>query len=189
VTTCPTGIHDKQVEPDEVDPVGHNVDAALGVDPAYDLAARLAVLQPPDESAVAPGTAVVLRASAANTGPATGLPGWRLTVVLPADSHPVVPRKHALRTCTSGSSSAGYPTVTCTGTGPLSPGVTSIAMDVTLSVPTGSAPLRAIAYVTPVTGQGAETVPAGPVPSQPSVDAGSTPTDNDASVVLPVTAP
>ena len=30
VRHCPTGLHDKQAEPDEVDPVGHNVDAALG---------------------------------------------------------------------------------------------------------------------------------------------------------------
>ena len=32
VRQCPTGIHDKQVEPDEVDPVGHNVDASVGTD-------------------------------------------------------------------------------------------------------------------------------------------------------------
>ena len=30
ITRCATGIHDKQVEPDEVDPVGHNVDASVG---------------------------------------------------------------------------------------------------------------------------------------------------------------
>ena len=185
ITACATGIHDKQVEPDEIDPVGHNVDARLGVDTAYDLAARLVPLRPA-AGPVAPGEPVVLRAFAVNTGPAVGLPGWRLTVILPTSTQPAVPAKNALRSCAKGTTSAGYPIVTCTGKGPLSPGVASIAMDVALTVPAAaSGQVQAVAFVTPAT-QGPETVPAGVAPTAPTVDADLTPTNNDASTRLAI---
>lgn len=41
VRQCATGVHDKQVEPDEVDPVGHNVDASLGTNATYNLRSRV----------------------------------------------------------------------------------------------------------------------------------------------------
>ena len=188
VTSCPTGIHDKQFEPDEVDPVGHNVDAALGTDSTYDLVGHLVVLKPAGGSAVAPGAPVVLRAWGASTGPATALPGWKLTLVLPQGSKPAAPAKHALRNCVTGTNAAGYRTVTCTGKGPLSPGVASFAIDVALVAPsTSGAQLTAIAIVTPAAGQGTETVAAGPLPTQPSVNAAATATNNDASVAVPIT--
>ena len=44
VRACPTGIHDKQAEPDEVDPVGHNVAASVAGSQAYDLTAHVVLL-------------------------------------------------------------------------------------------------------------------------------------------------
>jgi len=189
ITTCATGIHDKQAEPDEIDPVGHNVDPTLGVSSSYDLSARLLALRTSAPGSVAPGSTAVLRAVALDTGPATGLPGWKLTVVLPKSTKPVLPAKHALRTCSKGTTSAGFPMVTCTGKGPLGPGVASFAMDVSLTIPVSwkaGARLNAIAYVTPDSAQGAETNPAGAAPTAPTVDADQTASNNDASLVLPV---
>lgn len=188
ITTCATGIHDKQVEPDEVDPVGHNVAASLGVNSAYDLSAQLLALSPRSPSAVRPGGSVVLRAVAFNTGPATGLPGWKLTMILPKSSNPVVPRANALRSCAKTTNAAGYPVVTCTGKGPNSPGVASVATDVVLTEPSGTAggTLRAVAFVTPPATQGSETIPAGIAPTSPSTDTAQTATNNDASVAVPV---
>ena len=189
VTTCATGIHDKQVEPDEVDPVGHNVDAALGVGTSYDLSAGVTVLHPAGPGPVDQGSQIVLRALALNTGPLTSPPGWKLTLVLPTATQPVVPAKSALRSCAKGTTSAGYPTITCTGKGPLSPGVASIAMDVALTVPPGTSLLQAVAFVAPAAGQVAETVPAATAPATPSVDTGQSATDNDASVQIGAVSP
>jgi hypothetical protein len=185
VTACATGIHDKQAEPDEVDPVGHNVDAAVGASSTYDLSASMVALAPADSGTVTPGSSVVVRASAFDTGPATGLTGWTLTVVLPKSTQPALPAGHALRSCVKSTSSAGYPTVTCTGKGPLSPGVTSFATDITVpaSWPLGTA-FTALVFVKPAAGQGAETIPLGVAPTTPTTDAGQTATDNDASLVL-----
>jgi len=187
ITSCPTGIHDKRVEPDQVDPVGHNVDAKLGTSKTYDLAGRLVVLDPAGRSSVSPGSSVVLRAWATNTGPATALPGWKLTLVLPKNTKPKAPDNHSLRKCKTATNSGGYPTVTCTGKGPLAPGVASIAIDVPLVAPTNAnQPVTAVAIVRPASGQGAETVPAGAVPGQPAVDAATTATNNDASIRLSI---
>lgn len=189
ITTCATGIHDKRVEPDQIDPVGHNVNAALGADASYDLTAELVALPPAGSGPVAPGSTLVLRAVALNTGPATGLPRWKLTLVLPTSTHPSLPVNHALRSCTKGTTSAGYPTVTCTGKGPLSPGAASFAMDVPLTVPgtaTSAAPFEAIVYVEPLGSQGPEIAPGGTRPTSPSLDAQQTVTNNDASVALVV---
>jgi hypothetical protein len=89
-----------------------------------------------------------------------------------------------MRSCAKGTSTAGFPFVRCTGKGPLSPGVTSFAVDVVMHVPPKAGDgtvLPVLAYVTPASGQPAETVPLGAAPTNPSTSAGSTTTDNDSS--------
>jgi hypothetical protein len=185
VALCATGIHDKQVEPDQVDPVGHNVDAAVGTSSTYNLSSRLFALRP--TGTTAPGGKIAWRAVAFNDGPATVGPGWTLTVILPKATAPVTPSANALLSCTKGTTSSGYPYVRCTGKGPLSPGVSSLAVDVNATTPATAAPgsgLTALAYVAPPSGQGAETNPLGTAPSNPDVDVAQSPTDNDASATI-----
>jgi hypothetical protein len=184
-TDCATGIHDKQVEPDEVDPVGHNVAASLGGAGSYNLSAELWVLNPPSPGSAAPGSTVVWRASVFNDGPATGLPGWKVTLVLPQGFKAAAPAANAVRSCVKGTTSQGFPSVTCTGKGPLSPGVRSFAIDVSTTAPASTGVQRALAYVTPAASQGAETKPLGSAPTSPQ-DADSTATDNDASASVAV---
>jgi hypothetical protein len=190
VALCATGIHDKQVEPDEVDPVGHNVDASVGTSSTYDLSARLFALRPAGPGS--PGSAIAWRAVAFNTGPATVGPGWTLTAILPKATAPVAPSANALLSCSNGTTSAGYPYVRCTGKGPLSPGVSSLAVDVNATVPADAAPgsaLTALAYVAPPAGQGSETNPLGTAPDRPDIDVTQTSTDNDASATIWTTTP
>jgi hypothetical protein len=187
VRACATGIHDKQVEPDEVDPVGHNVAASIGGSQAFDLSADVAVLTPKPAGGWRAGDSVTWRMSAANTGPGLHVPGWTLTLVLPKSSNPAVPASNAMRSCASSTSSAGFPLIRCTGKGPLSPAVTSVAMDVTMKVPTGTAAgasVPVLAYVAPAPGQAVEVVPLGTAPTQPSTNASSTSTNNDASAAV-----
>lgn len=187
VRRCATGIHDKQVEPDEVDPVGHNVDAGIGTDLTYNLSSRVDLLSPAPVQGWQPGTPLTWRISAFNAGPAPGGVGWTLTLVLPKNSAPVVPTPNAMRKCTKGTTSVGYPFVRCTGKGPLSPGVTSIAVDVGSVIP-AAAPhggqLAVLAYVAPVATDAAETNPLGAPPGSPTSDPATTATDNDSSAVL-----
>lgn len=185
-TDCATGIHDKQVEPDEVDPVGHNVAASLGGATSYNLTAELWRLSP--AAGAPPGSPVVWRASVFNDGPETGLVGWRLTLVLPKGFVITNPAANAVRSCAKGTTSAGYPQVTCTGKGPLSPGVRSFAIDVTTTAPGATGPVQAVAYATPAPGQHAETNPLGTAPTTPVLDVTQTTTDNDAAAALTVTA-
>jgi hypothetical protein len=110
-------------------------------------------------------------------------------VILPMNTSPVVPAGNALRSCAKGKTSAGYPFVRCTGKGPLSPGVSSIAVDVSATAPGSTKPgtnLSAVAYVTPPSGQGPETVPLGTPPTNPGVDTTKTSTDNDSSAAVAV---
>lgn len=189
VRQCATGIHDKQAEPDEVDPVGHNVEASVGTDLTYDLQSRVDVLSPVPDGGWQAGSPVTWRLSAFNAGPAVGNPGWTLTLVLPLASAPAVPTNNALRTCVKGTTSAGYPFVRCTGKGPLSPGVTSIAVDVVGRIPAATpagSEVDVTAYVAPAPGQGPETNPLGTPPVTPTVDTAGTATDNDASATLDV---
>jgi hypothetical protein len=184
VRACPTGIHDKQAEPDEVDPVGHNVAASVGGSQAYDLTARVVRLSDPPSGGWEPGDTVTWRVSATNTGPGMHVAGWTLTLLLPKSSTPVLPAANVMRSCAKGMSAAAFPFVRCTGKGPLSPGVTSFAIDVVMHVPPKAADgtvLPVLAYVTPASGQPAETVPLGTAPTNPSASAGSTTTDNDSS--------
>ncbi len=188
VRQCPTGIHDKQVEPDEVDPVGHNVEESVGTDSAYDLRSRVVLLSTAPPSGWQPGSPMTWRVSAFNDGPALAVSGWTLTLVLPKAGAPVLPSANALRTCAKGTTTAGYPFVRCTGRGPLSPGVTSIAVDVSAVVPVGAAPgsLGVVTYVLPAVGQPAETNPLGTAPLSSTVDTTASPTDNDDSAFIVV---
>lgn len=181
---CATGIHDKQVEPDEVDPVGHNVAAGVGGATSYNLTSELWALRPTGTQTAPLGSTVVWRASAANDGPITALPGWKLTVIFPQGFQPAVPAANAVRSCRKASTSQGYPSVTCTGKGPLSPGARSFAVDIATTTPGSAGPQTALGYVAPAAGQGAETVGLGSTPASPSADATQTPTDNDASATI-----
>jgi hypothetical protein len=187
-TDCATGIHDKQVEPDEVDPVGHNVAASLGGAGSYNLSAELWALRPLPPQTASPGSTVVWRASVFNDGPATGLNGWKLTLILPKGFTISVPATDAVRTCAKATTSQGFPSVTCTGKGPLSPGVRSFAIDVSTTAPSTAGTQEALAYVTPAITQGAETNPLGTPPASPSTDATTTATDNDASASIAVSS-
>lgn len=187
VRACATGIHDKQVEPDEVDPVGHNVAASIGGSQSFDLTADVVALTPKPAGGWRAGSAITWRMSAANTGPGLHVPGWTLTLVLPKSSSPTVPVSNAMRSCTSSTTTAGFPLIRCTGKGPLSPGVTSVAMDVTMVVPAGTATgssVPVLAYVSPAAGQAAEVVALSSAPTQPATNADSTVTNNDESAAI-----
>ena len=189
VRRCPTGLHDKQAEPDEVDPVGHNVDASVGSSTRYDLKVDARLLSTSARGGSAPGETVTWQLSARNTGPAVALRGWQLTLLLPEGSAARVTDSGALRRCTEGTTSAGAPYVRCTGQGPLSPGVASQAMDVVSTVPAGSEPgsrLAVLAYVEPAEDQPEETLPLGLPPLTALVDSDLTLTDNDDGAAVKV---
>jgi SdrD B-like domain len=189
VQLCPTGIHDKQVEPDEVDPVGHNMDASIGTDPSYDLLSRVDLLSPVPADGWHAGAPVTWRMSAFNEGPAVSGVGWRLTLLFPPETQPAVPTANAMRTCLRAKLASGVWSVTCTGRGPLSPAVTSVAVDVTATIGAGVVSgqgLPVLAYVAPAAGQDAETVPLGTPPTDPATPAEDTATDNDASATIVV---
>ena len=128
---------------------------------------------------------MVWRASVFNDGPATGLVGWKLTLILPTGFKIAVPPSNAVRTCAKATTTQGFPSLTCTGKGPLSPGVRSFAIDVSTTAPTTAGLQQALAYVTPASGQGPETTPLGTPPTSPK-DAGATATDNDSSASVTV---
>ena len=190
IALCATGIHDKQVEPDQVDPVGHNVDANLGTSSTYNLKARLFALSP--AATATPGSKVAWRAIAFNDGPATVGPGWTLTVILPKGTAPTAPAANTLIKCAKGTTSSGYPYIRCTGKGPLSPGVSSLAADVNATTPTSlpsGSGLTALGYAAPPSGQGPETNPLGTAPTNPDIDVEQSPTDNDASATILTAGP
>jgi SdrD B-like domain len=188
IRLCPTGIHDKQVEPDEVDPVGHNVDSSLGVDTEYNLSANLDIVA--GGAVWRAGSPVTVRASAYNFGPATAAKGWTLTILFPKGSAPAIPTKNALRTCTKGTLASGVINITCTGKGPLSPAVTSLAVDISAKIPTTAKPgstWQMLAFVAPAAGQSAEVNALGIPPINPATNASTTSTDNDASGSVSIT--
>lgn len=180
-SACPTGVHDKRRAPDEADPVGHNVDAALGGSTAYNLQAHLAVIG----GTVRRGGLLSLRAWAGNAGTRVANqapPGSTVVLYLPTGSRVLaVPFRHFLLTCTTG---AG-PRVTCQYRGPLSPGLAAVAIDVTVALPTGwpaGKPYRPVVCAAPPAGAAAETVPGGPCGA--GTDAARTAGDNDADLAL-----
>jgi SdrD B-like domain len=179
-TDCATGIHDKQIEPDEVDPVGHNVAASVGGANGYNLTSELWVLSPRPPQTAAPGSTVRWRASVYNDGPTTALPGWKLTILFPKKFKAMLPASSAVATCKKSTINA-YPSVVCTGKGPLSPGVRSFALDVATVIPSPIGNRQALAFVTPAPGQANETNPLGVPPTNPAANVSQTPTDNDSS--------
>jgi hypothetical protein len=88
-----------------------------------------------------------------------------------------VPAKHVLLSCDSGKTSGTAVVVTCTLGGPVAPTLSSPAIDLTL----GAAPNKVVVCVTPPAGAAHETIPAASTCNL-STTAGSTSTDNDASM-------
>jgi hypothetical protein len=167
MTQCPIGLHDKRRAPDELDPVGHNVDSTLGGTSAYDLQAHVEMLDPD-----------TVRAFVSNPAPNVSPPNSQVKVWLPAGTTvATVPAKHALITCDGGKVAGSAIVVTCTLRGPIAPTLSSPAIDLTL----GSTPSRAVTCVLPPAGARAETVPAG-ASCGPATEATSTATDNDATL-------
>jgi hypothetical protein len=188
---CPTGVHDKRRAPDEVDPVGHNVAAGLGGTTGYDLQMNYTARNPP--RVVHPGDTVSLRAWAANSPdgqPANQVnPGTRVTVYLPAGTAVTsLPPRHALLTCAT-ARRPGATEVACTYTGPLSPGLSAIAIDITVAIPTARPPtaeFRSVACLTPPAGQqSAERNPPGGSCNL-TTDAAASPSNNDAGIAITV---
>jgi SdrD B-like domain len=167
MTLCPIGLHDKRRAPDEIDPAGHNVDAALGGSTAYDLAAHAQMAD-----------ATTVRAWASNSGPNTS--GTKVTVKiwLPAGTAVLgVPAKHTLISCDNGKTSGSAVVVTCVLGGPIAPTLSSPASDITL----GTAPARVVVCVAPPSGAPAETVPASSGCDLDTTSAETT-TNNDATL-------
>ena len=188
-TYCPTGLHDKRRNPDEVDPVGHNVVASLGGTTAIDLQTFYELVAP--AGPVHPGDTLSLRAWAANEldgQPANEVdPGATVKLYLPSGTTVALPPKHALLSCVSATQS-GAVVVTCTNKGPLSPGVSGVAFNVGVTVPaswpTGT-PFHTVACGAPPAAQAsAERVPAGHC-GLGTVPAG-TATNNDAALDVPI---
>jgi len=188
---CPTGLHDKRRNPDEVDPVGHNVVASLGGTTAIDMQGFYAVA-PPAGGVLHPGGSIALRAWAANqldVQPANQVnPGSTVVLYLPVGTTVALPPKHALLTCVSAVKATAV-VVTCTNKGPLSPGLSGVAFNVTVTVPAswpvGTAFHTVACAVPPAAQAGAERIPAAAcdLTTQPA----ATPTNNDAALDLPVT--
>ncbi len=186
---CPTGLHDKRRNPDEVDPVGHNVVASLGGTTAIDVQA---FLQSESPGVVHPGSQVALRAWTGNQldgEPANEVdPNSTVTVYLPVGTAVVLPPKHALLACASATKPSAV-VVTCTYKGPLSPGLSGVAINLTVTVPASwpvGTVFHAVACGAPPASQAAaERVPAGPGCDLSTQPAG-TPTNNDAAADLTV---
>jgi hypothetical protein len=184
---CPTGVHDKRRNPDEVDPVGHNVTTALGTITGFDMEGYLAIRSAP--SPAHPGDTVVIRAWAGNqTDGQTATqvnPGSTLTLYLPSGTGLGALPVHALFSCTSGQIT-GAVKVTCRFIGPLSPGLSGPALDITATIapswPAGS-PFAVVACAVPPAGQAAaERIPAQQCGS--TTDPAATATNNDARIAI-----
>jgi hypothetical protein len=167
MTLCPIGLHDKRRAPDEIDPAGHTVDAALGGDARYDLHAHIAPL---GGGTAIPGGQVALRAWLSNQVPggATNASpsGVTIQVWLPAGSTVLsVPARHKLIGCDNGRPSRGGVLVSCVLSGPVAAYISSYAMDLTVTVPANwpaPKPYRAVACGRPPAGGPyRQTVPGG----------------------------
>lgn len=78
---CSTGVHDKRIEPDEIDPVGHNLPASYGVTAGFDAALRLSQ-RAPAEAVPAAGD-VTFWLSVTNSRPGYIQAGSAVTITLP----------------------------------------------------------------------------------------------------------
>jgi hypothetical protein len=77
--------------------------------------------------------------------------------------------------------------VTCVFASPLAPHVSSLALDVVVEIPAdwpAGRPFHTVAYARPVDGQAGERVPASDEPCDPRTIALTTPTDNDAGLLI-----
>ncbi|MCU7730868.1 hypothetical protein ODJ79_44750 [Actinoplanes sp. KI2] len=182
-TMCPTGVHDKRRSPDEVDPVGHNVDAALGGSTAYNLQGHLALAG----GTVRRGAALTLRAWVSDSGAGAvnqAPPGATVVLYLPPGSRILsVPDRHILLDCIT----QPGPQVSCRYRGPLSPGLAAIAVDVTAVVPDtwpAGVPYRPVLCAIAPPAAVAETLPA--AACGPGTVAAGTASDNDADLNLVV---
>jgi hypothetical protein len=216
---CATGLHDKRREPDDVDPAGHNIDAALGGTTDFNLQmayARVGHRGP--ASIVHAGDEITVRGWVRNQlgerEPANQAhPGASIRFFLPAGSElGALPAPHSLRTCAQDAGPAPatgpapaegtdaarhWPTgpavsVTCVYDGPVSPHVSSIAIDLVVRVPADwpvGWPYRTVACAAPVAGQAGERLPAAAAPCGPHTRPAATPTDNDAGLTLLVLPP
>lgn len=205
---CPTGVHDKRREPDEVDPAGHNVDAAFGGTDAFNLrmdyarAGRLDPLTHPGEEITVRGW--VRNQIGADEPTNQAHAGATVRFFFPAGTEVTgLPAPHALRTCaedppppppgrdavTLGGQPATPPgpVVTCVYRGPLAPHVASIALDIVVRVPADwpvGRPYRTVACTAPVAGQAGEQIPTASQPCDLRTVPLFTPTDNDDSLLL-----
>lgn len=185
---CPTGLHDKRRNPDEVDPVGHNVVASLGGTTSIDVQAFYEALPGP----VHPGSQVALRAWTGNQldgAPANEVdPNSTVTIYLPLGTAVALPPKHALLACTSATKASAV-VVTCTYKGPLSPGLSGVAINITATVPAswpvGTA-FHSVACGAPPAAQATAEVVAAGSTCDLSTQPAATPTNNDAAVDLAV---
>jgi hypothetical protein len=187
--TCPTGLHDKRRNPDEVDPVGHNVAASLGGTTAIDVQTFVTSQSPAGVPHA--GGSVALRVWAANQldgQPANQVnPGTTVSLYLPVGTAVSLPPKHALLACTSAAKTTAV-VVTCTYKGPLSPALSAVAINVTVTIPANwpvGSTFHLVACGAPPAGQAsAERVPA--ATCDLGSDPGSTSTNNDAALDLVV---
>jgi hypothetical protein len=188
---CATGLHDKRREPDDVDPAGHNVTAALGGTTDFNLrmayarvGRALPVVHAGDEVTVRGWVRNEISGEPANQAH----PGSTVRFVFPTGTEVVeLPHPHALYDCEA---DADRPAVTCVYNSPLAPHVASIALNVVVRIaadwPVGL-PWSSVACAAPAAGQAGERVPASARPCDLTPPL-LTPTDNDEgvfAVVLP----
>lgn len=193
MTQCPIGLHDKRRAPDEIDPAGHTVDAALGGPDTYTLHPHVVALG--GAATASAGSPVSLRAWVSNQvagGVTNASPsGVRIEVWLPAGSVvDSVPAPHKLIQCDKGKASGAGLLLTCTLGAPVAAYISSYAMDVTVTVPPGwsaATPFTAVACVrAPRGGPYVETGPTGD-PCQGAVTPQAAPGSDAASVSWKVT--
>jgi hypothetical protein len=177
MSTCPIGLHDKRRAPDEIDPAGHNVDAALGGSRSYDLVAR-ATGWPSD------GAAITLRAWTTNPGPNASPSKVTVKAWFPAGTQVLrVPPPHVLIRCDRGATEPAGVVVTCVLGAPVAPGLGSPAADITVMPPVGRSDVTARVCVAPPAGAAPESVRAA-VRCDENTSPTATATNNDARADL-----
>lgn len=187
--SCPTGIHDKRRAPDEIDPVGHNVLAPRAA--GYDLRLgyrRLATIAVPR-----PGDVITVRTwalDAPNGAAADEIkPGAAVTLFFPRGTViTALPVAHPLLRC-GAATLVDSVRATCAYRGPLSPGLSGPAIDVSVVIP-ATVPhngfFRTVACLVPPAGQpGTDRLPAVPGCGL-ATTASVTTTDNDAVLMIRV---
>jgi hypothetical protein len=189
---CATALHDKRREPDEVDPAGHNIDAALGGTTDFNL--RMAYDRVDQHGlgalVVRAGEEITVRGWVRNeiAGEPTNQahPGASVRFAFPAGTGVTLPAPHALRDCAL-VPGPDAETVTCVFNSPLAPHVSSLGLDMIVRVPADwpvGRPYHTVACAAPVAGQSGERVPPVEQPCGLATLALATPTDNDAGLLM-----